>query len=40
VRNKAGKVIASPPPKPAGTAPIIPAECPPPSAAAGTGAAP
>jgi protein phosphatase len=39
VRNKAGKVIASPPVKPAGTAPSIPAQCPPQSAAAGAGAA-
>jgi protein phosphatase len=40
VRNKAGKVTATPPPKPTGTAPTIPADCPAPSAAAGTGAAP
>jgi hypothetical protein len=39
VRNKAGKVIATPPVKPAGTAPSIPAQCPPQSAAAGAGAA-
>jgi hypothetical protein len=40
VRNKAGKVVATPPVKPAGTAPTIPAECPTPSAASGTGTAP
>jgi protein phosphatase len=40
VRNKAGKVVATPPPKPAGTQPTIPPECPAPSAAAGTGTAP
>jgi hypothetical protein len=40
VRNKAGKVTATPPPKPTGTAPTIPADCPAPSAAAGTGTAP
>jgi protein phosphatase len=40
VRNKAGKVIATPPAKPAGTEPTIPPQCPSPSAAAGTGAAP
>ena len=40
VRNKAGKVTATPPAKPAGTAPTIPADCPAPSAAAGTGTAP
>jgi hypothetical protein len=40
VRNKAGKVVATPPAKPAGTQPTIPPECPAPSAAAGTGTAP
>jgi PPM family protein phosphatase len=40
VRNKAGKVVATPPVKPAGTAPTIPSDCPAPSAAAGTGTAP
>jgi len=40
VRNKAGKVVATPPVKPAGTAPTIPADCPQASAAAGTGTAP
>jgi protein phosphatase len=40
VRNKAGKVTATPPTKPTGTAPTIPADCPAPSAAAGTGTAP
>ena len=40
VRNKAGKVTATPPVKPAGTEPTIPPQCPPPSAAAGTGTAP
>jgi protein phosphatase len=40
VRNKAGKVIATPPAKPAGTRPTVPAECPSPSAATGTGTAP
>jgi protein phosphatase len=40
VRNKAGKVTASPPVKPAGTQPTIPPECPASSAAAGTGTAP
>jgi len=39
VRNKAGKVIARPPVKPAGTKPTIPPQCPSPSAAAGAGAA-
>ena len=39
VRNKAGKVTATPPVKPTGTAPTIPADCPAPSAAAGTGTA-
>src|SRR5262249_50014078 len=39
VRNKAGKITAIPPPKP-GAKPTIPADCPPPSAAAGTGTAP
>ena len=40
VRNKAGKVVATPPAKPAGTQPTIPPDCPAPSAAAGTGTAP
>ena len=40
VRNKAGKVVATPPTKPAGTAPTIPSNCPTASAAAGTGTAP
>jgi protein phosphatase len=39
VRNKAGKIIAVPP-KPAGTAPVIPGDCPTLAAAAGTGTAP
>src|SRR5262249_19770792 len=40
VRTKAGKVVATPPVKPAGAAPTIPADCPQASAAAGTGTAP
>jgi protein phosphatase len=40
VRNKAGKIVATPPVKPAGTAPTIPSNCPQASAAAGTGTAP
>jgi protein phosphatase len=40
VKSKAGKVIATPPPKPTGTQPTIPEGCPAPSAASGTGAAP
>jgi hypothetical protein len=40
VRNKAGKIVATPPVKPAGTAPTIPSNCPTTSAAAGTGTAP
>jgi protein phosphatase len=40
VKSKTGKVIATPPPKPTGTQPTIPAGCPTPSAASGTGAAP
>ena len=40
VKSKAGKVIATPPAKPAGARPTIPAGCPAPSAVSGTGAAP
>jgi len=40
VKSKTGKVIATPPAKPAGARPTIPAGCPAPSAASGTGAAP
>ena len=38
VKNKAGKVTATPPPKPAGAQPVIPAGCPAPGTASGTGA--
>jgi PPM family protein phosphatase len=40
VKSKTGKVIATPPPKPAGAQPTIPEGCPAPSAAPGTGATP
>jgi len=40
VRNKAGKIVARPPAKPAGTAPAVPSNCPTPSAAAASGTAP
>jgi protein phosphatase len=40
VRTKTGKVVARPPAKPAGTRPVIPADCPPPGTASGTGAGP
>src|SRR5262252_6077546 len=37
VKSKTGKIIATPPAKPAGARPTIPAGCPAPSAASGTG---
>jgi hypothetical protein len=40
VRTKTGKVVAKPPVKPTGTKPAVPGDCPPPSTASGTGAAP
>jgi protein phosphatase len=40
VKSKTGKVITTPPPRPAGARPTIPEGCPAPSAASGTGAAP
>jgi protein phosphatase len=40
VKSKTGKVIATPPPKPAGARPTIPEGCPATSATSGTGAAP
>jgi protein phosphatase len=40
VKNKAGKVVATPPAKPAGTQPTIPGDCPAAGPAPGTGASP